>query len=80
LKLLGNGGEIIMTPFSYVSTTSSIVWEGCTPVFVDINSLYWTIDETKIEKAITKKTTCILATHIFGNPCNVEEIERIAKV
>jgi dTDP-4-amino-4,6-dideoxygalactose transaminase len=79
LKLLGNGGEIITTPFSYVATTSTIVWEGCTPVFVDIDTLYWTIDETKIEEAITDKTTCILATHVFGNPCNVEEIERIAK-
>jgi dTDP-4-amino-4,6-dideoxygalactose transaminase len=79
LKLLGNGGEIITTPFSYVATTSTIVWEGCTPVFVDIDPVYWTIDETKIEEAITDKTTCILATHVFGNPCNVEEIERIAK-
>jgi dTDP-4-amino-4,6-dideoxygalactose transaminase len=79
LKLLGGGGEIITTPFSYVATTSTIVWEGCTPVFVDIDPEYWTIDETKIEEAITEKTTCILATHVFGNPCNVEEIERIAK-
>lgn len=79
LKLLGAGGEIITTPFSYVATTSTIVWEGCTPVFVDINSEKWTIDETKIEESITSKTTCILATHVFGNPCNVEEIERIAK-
>ncbi len=79
LKLLGSGGEIITTPFSYVATTSSIVWEGCTPVFVDINPTYWTIDETKIEFAITDRTTCILATHVFGNPCNVEEIERIAQ-
>jgi dTDP-4-amino-4,6-dideoxygalactose transaminase len=79
LKLLGAGGEIITTPFSYVATTSTIVWEGCTPVFVDINAEKWTIDETKIEESITSKTTCILATHVFGNPCNVEEIERIAK-
>ena len=79
LKLLGNGGEIITTPFSYVATTSTIVWEGCIPVFVDIDPVYWTIDETKIEEAITDKTTCIMATHVFGNPCNVEEIERIAK-
>ncbi len=79
LKLLGDNGEIITTPFSYVATTSSIVWEGCYPVFVDIHPEYLTIDETKIEDAITKKTTCILATHVFGNPCNVEEIERIAK-
>ena len=79
LKLLGNGGEIITTPFSYVATTAAIVWENCTPVFVDINADYLTIDETKIEAAITEKTTCILATHVFGNPCNIEEIERIAK-
>ena len=79
VKLLGNGGEIITTPFSYVATTSSIVWEGCTPVFVDIHPEYLTIDESKIEAEITDKTTCILATHVFGNPCHVEEIERIAQ-
>jgi dTDP-4-amino-4,6-dideoxygalactose transaminase len=79
LKLLGKGGEIITTPFSYIATTSSIVWENCTPVFVDIHPEYLTIDETKIEEAITDKTTCILATHVFGNPCNVEVIEQIAK-
>ena len=79
LKLLGKGGEIITTPFSYVATSAAIVWENCTPVFVDIHPEYWTIDETKIEDAITEKTTCILATHVFGNPCHVEEIERIAK-
>ena len=79
LKLLGNGGEIITTPFSYVATTAAIVWENCTPVFVDIHPDYLTIDETKIEAAITDKTTCILATHVFGNPCNIEAIEAIAK-
>ncbi len=79
LKLLGGGGEIITTPFSYVATTAAIVWENCTPVFVDIDPEYLTIDETKIEAAITSKTTCILATHVFGNPCNVESIDIIAK-
>jgi dTDP-4-amino-4,6-dideoxygalactose transaminase len=79
LKLLGNGGEVITTPFSYVATTAAIVWEGCTPVFVDIHPEYLTIDETKIEAAITERTTCILATHVFGNPCHVEEIDRIAR-
>ncbi len=78
LKVLAKGGEVITTPFSYVATTASIVWENCTPVFVDIHPEYLTIDETKIEAAITSKTTAILATHVFGNPCNVEEIERIA--
>ncbi|NBU81512.1 MAG: DegT/DnrJ/EryC1/StrS family aminotransferase [Flavobacteriaceae bacterium] len=79
LKILGKGGEIITTPFSYVATTAAIVWENCTPVFVDIHPEYLTIDETKIEAAITDKTTCILATHVFGNPCHVEAIEAIAQ-
>lgn len=79
LKVLAGKGEVITTPFSYVATTAAIVWENCTPVFVDIHPEYLTIDETKIEAAITERTTVILATHVFGNPCNVEEIDRIAK-
>lgn len=78
LQLLGQQGEIITTPFSYVATTSAIIWEHCTPVFVDIHPEYLTIDETKIEAAITAKTTAILATHVFGNPCAIEAIEAIA--
>lgn len=78
LKLLGKRGEVITTPFSYVATSASIIWENCTPVFVDITPDYLTIDETKIEAAITVNTTCILATHVFGNPCNIEAIEAIA--
>jgi dTDP-4-amino-4,6-dideoxygalactose transaminase len=79
IKALGLTGEIITTPFSYVATTSSIVWEGCTPVYVDIHPDYLTIDETKIEAAINLKTSAILATHVFGNSCNIEVIENIAK-
>ena len=79
LNNFANEGEVITTPFSYVATTSAIVWEKCTPVFVDIHPEYLTIDETKIEAAITNKTTAILATHVFGNPCDVEAIEIIAK-
>lgn len=79
LKLVAKNGEVITTPFSYVATTSAIIWENCTPVFVDIHPDYLTIDETKIEAAITPKTTAILATHVFGNPCHVEAIEAIAK-
>lgn len=78
LKVLAKRGEVITTPFSYVATTSSIVWENCTPVFVDIDPEHLTIDETKIEAAITFRTTAILATHVFGNPCAVEIIEKIA--
>ncbi len=79
LKVLAANGEVITTPFSYVATTAAIVWESCTPVFVDVHPNYFTIDETQIEAAITEKTTTILATHVFGNPCNVEEIDRIAR-
>lgn len=79
LKALAGYGEVITTPFSYVATTSTIIWENCTPVFVDINPHYLTIDETMIEDAITKRTTAILATHVFGNPCNVEVIGEIAR-
>ena len=79
LKLFGNNGEIITTPFSYVATSAAIIWENCKPVFVDIHPEYLTIDESKIESAITNKTTAILATHVFGNPCHVEAIEKIAE-
>lgn len=79
LKILGGKGEIITTPFSYVATTSAIVWENCIPIFVDIDPNHLTIDEKKIENAITSKTTAILATHVYGNPCNTEAIEKIAE-
>lgn len=79
IKALGLKGEIITTPFSFVATTSSIVWEGCKPVFVDIDRESLNIDATKIEAAITDYTTAILATHVYGNPCDVLAIEKIAK-
>ncbi len=79
LRSLNITKEVITTPFSYVATTSSIVWEGCSPVFVDIDSKSFNIDPTKIEAAITSDTQAILATHCFGNPCKVETIEQIAK-
>jgi dTDP-4-amino-4,6-dideoxygalactose transaminase len=78
LKNVGKNGDIITTPFSYIATTSSIIWENCTPVFVDIDPEYLTIDEKKIEQEITDKTTAILTTHVFGNPCNIEVIKEIA--
>lgn len=79
IKALDLKGEIITTPFSFVATTSSIVWEGCTPVFVDIDAESLNIDADQIEAAITDKTSAILATHVYGNPCDVEKIEVIAK-
>lgn len=78
IKALGLEGEIITTPFSYVATTSSIVWEGCVPVFVDINPTSFNIDVSKIEAAISPQTTAILATHVFGNPCDIDAIDAIA--
>lgn len=71
-------GEVITTPFSYVATTSAILWERLTPVYVDIDPQTLNIDPSQIEAAITKDTKAILAVHVFGNPCDVEAIERIA--
>lgn len=79
IKALNITGEVITTPFSFVATTSSIVWEGCTPVFVDICPQSLCIDADKIEAAITENTEAILATHVYGNPCDVVKIEAIAK-
>lgn len=78
LKALGISKNVITTPFSYVATTSSLVWEGCTPVFVDINAETLNIDPKKIEAAIDSETTAILATHCFGNPCDIDAIQAIA--
>lgn len=79
IKALGLTGEVITTPFTYVATTSSMVWEGCKPVYVDIDKQSLNIDPTKIEAAITEKTTAIIATHVYGNPCDVDAIQKIAE-
>lgn len=78
IKALNLKGEVITTPFSYVATTSSIAWEGCKPVFVDIDPKSLNIDSTKIEGAVTEQTTAIIATHVYGNPCDIDAIEKIA--
>lgn len=78
IKALDLKGEIITTPFSYVATTSSIVWEGCTPIFADIDCNTLNIDPDKIERVITDKTSAILATHVYGNPCEIDKIQKIA--
>ncbi len=79
IKSLGLKGEIITTPFSYVATTSIIVWEGCNPVFVDIQRESLNIDPSKIEASITSRTSAILATHCFGNACDIVAIQEIAE-
>jgi dTDP-4-amino-4,6-dideoxygalactose transaminase len=78
-KTLGVGGQAITTPFSFVATTSSLVWEGIEPIFVDIDPETFCIDSSKIEEAITPKTTAIVPVHVFGNACEVEKIEKIAQ-
>lgn len=79
IRALGVTGKVITTPFSYVATTSAILWEGCEPVFVDIDPKTCCIDPKLIEAAITPDTTAILATHVYGIPCDVEAIDAIAK-
>jgi len=79
IKALELKKEIITTPFSYVATTSSIVWENCKPIFVDINPKTLNIDAAKIEQKINKNTEAILATHVYGNPCNIEKIKQMGK-
>ena len=72
-------GDVITTPFSYVATTSCLVWENCNPVFADIDPNTLTVTAETIEKVITPQTTGILVTHVYGNPCPVEDIEALAK-
>ncbi len=79
VKVLGITGEVITTPFSYVATTNALLWEGCQPVFVDINNRDFCIDVQKIEAAITEHTQAILATHVYGNPCDIDAIATIAE-
>jgi hypothetical protein len=79
IKALELKGEIITTPFSWVATISAIKWEGCTPVFCDIDEGTFNIDPQKIESLITDKTVAIMPVHVFGNPCDVDAIEIIAK-
>ncbi|GIB45599.1 DegT/DnrJ/EryC1/StrS family aminotransferase [Vibrio cholerae] len=79
IKALELKGEIITTPFSWVATVSAIKWEGCTPIFCDIDENTLNIDVSKIEDLITKDTVAIMPVHVFGNPCDVEAIDMIAK-
>jgi dTDP-4-amino-4,6-dideoxygalactose transaminase len=78
IKSLDLKGEIITTPYSYVATTNAILWEGCEPVFVDIEDKMFCMNPDLIEASITEKTSAILATHVYGYPCDVEKIQQIA--
>lgn len=78
LQALRITGEVITTPYSFVATTHSIWWNGCKPVFVDIDPKTGNIDPNKIEAAVTPKTTAIMPVHVYGNPCDTKRIQEIA--
>jgi dTDP-4-amino-4,6-dideoxygalactose transaminase len=78
LQALRITGEVITTPYSFVATTHALWWNGIKPVFVDIDPEYGNLNPEKIEAAITPQTTAILPVHVYGNPCNVEQIQKIA--
>lgn len=80
LQALRITGEVITTPYSFVATTHSLWWNNIKPVFVDIESKFGNIDPDKIEAAITPKTTAIMPVHVYGNPCYVEKIQKIADI
>ncbi len=79
IKALKIENEVITTPFSYVATSNALLWQGCKPVFCDIDPDTFCINADKIAACITKDTTAILATHVYGIPCAIEKIEAIAK-
>ena len=79
LQAMGLQGEVITTPFTFASTTHAIVRNGLEPVFCDINENNYTIDTTKMERLITDKTCAIVPVHVYGNICDVDEIQRIAE-
>lgn len=78
IKAMGLKGEVITTPFSYVATTSCPLWEGCSVRFADIEPDTLTLDPKAVEAAITPRTEAILATHVYGNPCDVEGLQAVA--
>jgi dTDP-4-amino-4,6-dideoxygalactose transaminase len=78
LQALRITGEVITTPYSFVATTHSLLWNGITPVFVDIEPQTLNLDPRRIEAAITERTTAIMPVHCYGHPCDVEAIQRIA--
>ncbi len=78
LKCLDIKGDVITTPFTFSATTNAILWEGLNPIFADIDRDTYNIDPKDIEKKITDKTVAIIAVHVYGNPCHVDEIQEVA--
>ena len=79
MKALGLEGDVVTTPFSYVATTSALVWEGCTPVFADIERDTFTVDPAAVDAAITHRTSGIVATHVFGTACDIDALDAIGR-
>lgn len=79
IKVMGISGEVITTPYSFVATSNCLVWNNIKPVFVDIEPEFCTLDPAKIKAAITPNTSAILPVHVYGNPCRIEEIGKIAE-
>lgn len=80
LQALRVTGEVITTPYSFVATAHSLLWHGNKPVFVDVDSQTLNMDASKIEAAITPQTTAIMPVHCYGNPCDLDEIQRVADI
>lgn len=80
LQSLRITGEVITTPFTFVATAHSLLWNGIKPVFADVDATSFNLDPDKIEAAITPQTTAILAVHVYGRPCDVEKIQKIADI
>ena len=78
LKALDSKGEVITTPFTFAATTNAVMWEGSTPIFADIDPETFNIDPGHVERRITRRTIAILATHVYGNPCDVKSLAEIA--
>ncbi len=78
LQVLEIKGEVITTPYSFVATANALMWNNLTPVFCDVDPIYGNLDPKKIESLITEKTTAIMPVHVYGNPCNVKAIQKIA--
>jgi dTDP-4-amino-4,6-dideoxygalactose transaminase len=79
LKVLDIKGEVITTPYTFVATAHSLLWNNITPVFADVDPIYGNLDPLSVEKLITDKTTAIMPVHVYGNPVEVEKIDAIAK-
>lgn len=78
LQTLRISGEVITTPYTFAATSHALWWNGIKPVFVDIDPVYGNLDPQKIEAAITPKTTAIVPVHVYGNPCSIDRIQKIA--